>query len=147
MRRWGSMATRSVSLGLGIAVGAGIRDVVGALSGFVMVLPVPPSPLLVPLSLQLLGDFVFHRFLKGCSEGFTEFVGWGRRSAKVRFAVAMTCGSDEFIYGILPAERDVEVGICSGGEGKGCGEVWVCMRVGERTRGGMAGAATHCVSG
>jgi len=36
-----------VGLGLGVA---GIRDAVGALSGFVVVFPLLPSPLLAPLS-------------------------------------------------------------------------------------------------
>jgi hypothetical protein len=81
--RWGLTVARSVAcssglgLGLGVAVGAGIRDVVGALSGFVVVFPVLPSPLLAPLSLQLLGGFVFHRFLEECGEAFAEFVSWG----------------------------------------------------------------------
>jgi hypothetical protein len=93
-------------------------------------LPVLPSPLLASLSLQLLGDFVFHRFLEECGEAFAEFVGWGQRSARVRFVVAMTCGSDEFVWNLAGgAERNVEVGICRSGEGIGCGEVWVCRRV------------------
>jgi hypothetical protein len=95
-----------LGLGLSIAAGAGVRGAVGALSGFVVVFPVLPSPLLAPLSLQLLGDFVFHRVLKECGEAFAEFVGWGRRSARVRFAVAMTCGSDEFVWNLAGgAER------------------------------------------
>ena len=90
------MATRSVGLGLRVAVGARIRDVVGALSGFVVVFSVLPSLLLAPLLLQLLGGFVFHRFLEECGEAFAKFVGWGR-SVRMWFAVAMTCGSDGFV--------------------------------------------------
>lgn len=108
--RWGLMVARSVAcssglglglgLGLGVAVGAGIRDAVGALFGFVVVFSVLPSPLLAPLSLQLLGGFVFHRILEECGETFAGFVDWGRRSAGVRFAVSVTCGSDEFVWNL-----------------------------------------------
>ena len=99
MQCWGPMATRPVGPGPGAAVGARIRDVVGALSGFVVVFPALPSLFLVPLLLQLLDNFIFHRFLEECGEAFTEFVGWGR-SMRVRFTVEMTCGGDEFVCGI-----------------------------------------------